>query len=148
VYLWENGSATLLPVDSFKRTPLLTYYLQRDYNGGIEPLYHMVDEPFDYSAVDGIADMPRPSKPRVEMIHRSLESGGRSSAIFEYHVPISGFVRLELLDGNGRASAVPVDGYRYAGAHMVTVDTSGMKRGQHGYRLRINEFEDRGTDDV
>ena len=34
----------------FERTPLVTYYLRRDYPGSTtsEPYYHLVDEPFDY----------------------------------------------------------------------------------------------------
>ena len=31
----------------FERTPLKTYYLQADG----EPLYHLVNEPFDYSKI-------------------------------------------------------------------------------------------------
>jgi len=50
VYAWKDGSATLAKLDDFERTPLLTYYLQRDYGGREEPRYHLCDEPFDYSA--------------------------------------------------------------------------------------------------
>ncbi len=44
VYEWENGKATPRKLTDFTRTPLKTYYLQ---NHG-EPLYHLVNEPFDY----------------------------------------------------------------------------------------------------
>jgi len=46
---WENGKAVPASLDSFKRTPLLTYYLRRNYNGREEPVYHYCDEPYDYN---------------------------------------------------------------------------------------------------
>jgi uncharacterized protein (DUF362 family) len=44
LYEWKDGSAAPRKLTDFQRTPLRTYYLQRDN----EPLYHLVDEPFDY----------------------------------------------------------------------------------------------------
>jgi len=44
VYEWENGQATPRKLTDFPRTPLKTYYLQLPG----EPLYHLVNEPFDY----------------------------------------------------------------------------------------------------
>jgi len=37
-----------MSLTDFERTPLLTYYLQRDYGGQNEPLYHLVDEYYSY----------------------------------------------------------------------------------------------------
>jgi uncharacterized protein (DUF362 family) len=50
LYLWDGGTPTLTPLTEFERTPLVTYYLRRDYAGSTtpEPYYHLVDEPFDY----------------------------------------------------------------------------------------------------
>jgi len=145
VYLWENGSATLIPVESFNRTPLLTYYLQRDYGGETEPQYHMVDEPFDYSQVDGVSGMPRPARPEVMVIHRVEEVNGKSTASIEYSTPISGFIRLELSDSRGNCLGVPVQGYRHRGTHMAAWDTSGRPKGMYSYRLRINSIDVTGT---
>jgi len=50
VFNWNDGQATAAKLDSFTRTPLVTYYLQRDYEGQTESKYHMCDEKFDYSA--------------------------------------------------------------------------------------------------
>jgi uncharacterized protein (DUF362 family) len=44
VYEWVNGAAAPRKLSDFTRTPLKTYYLQKDG----EPYLHMVDEPFDY----------------------------------------------------------------------------------------------------
>ncbi|MHB9028225.1 MAG: DUF362 domain-containing protein [Candidatus Latescibacterota bacterium] len=50
VYLWEDGKAVRTNLEKFERIPLVTYYLQRDYNGQTEPRFHLCDEPFDYAA--------------------------------------------------------------------------------------------------
>jgi len=47
VYEWIAGEAVPRQLTDFPRTPLKTYYLQKEG----EPLYHLVDEPFDYDAV-------------------------------------------------------------------------------------------------
>jgi hypothetical protein len=44
VYEWVDGRAAPRKLSDFPRTPLKTYYLRRDN----EPLYHLVNEPFDY----------------------------------------------------------------------------------------------------
>ncbi len=44
VYEWSRGRAIPRKLTDFERTPLKTYYLQTSG----EPLYHMVNEPFDY----------------------------------------------------------------------------------------------------
>ena len=50
LYEWKNGLATPVKLESLTRTPLVTPYLRRDYNGGSEPEYHLCNEPFNYSA--------------------------------------------------------------------------------------------------
>jgi hypothetical protein len=47
IYEWENGAATPRKLSDFARTPLKTYYLQMPN----EPLFHLVNEPFDYDRV-------------------------------------------------------------------------------------------------
>ena len=47
VYEWVNGEAQPRKLTDFKRTPLITYYLQKEG----EPEYHLVDDPFDYDKV-------------------------------------------------------------------------------------------------
>jgi uncharacterized protein (DUF362 family) len=44
IYEWVDGTAAPRKLTDFPRTPLKTYYLQLPG----EPLYHLVDEPFDY----------------------------------------------------------------------------------------------------
>jgi uncharacterized protein (DUF362 family) len=47
VYEWVDGKPVRRQLTDFERTPLKTYYLQRDG----EPEYHLVNEPFDYDQV-------------------------------------------------------------------------------------------------
>jgi len=48
LYEWVEGQAPVRrKLTDFERTPLKTYYLQRDG----EPLFHLVNEPFDYDKV-------------------------------------------------------------------------------------------------
>ena len=47
VYEWTDSGPVRRKLTDFPRTLLKTYYLQR----AGEPLYHMVDEPFDYDRV-------------------------------------------------------------------------------------------------
>lgn len=44
VYEWVNGEPVKRKLSEFARTPLKTYYLQKDG----EPKFHLVNEPFDY----------------------------------------------------------------------------------------------------
>jgi uncharacterized protein (DUF362 family) len=44
LFEWVGGEAVPVKLADLPRTPLKTYYLQKDG----EPLYHLVDEPFDY----------------------------------------------------------------------------------------------------
>jgi len=143
VYLWENGSATLTPVTDFTRTPLRTYYLQRDYKGQNEPRYHLCDEPFDYSLVDGISTLVPPEKPEAFVLNQSRITPSNPHAAIEYRLPVSGNVRLEIYSSNGRLLDVPVDGFRKVGAHMAVWDTGNAASGAYTYRLRINAFEKR-----
>lgn len=48
VYIWDKYSPEQTSLSNLKRFPLATSYLRRDYNGQTEPLYHLVDEPFNY----------------------------------------------------------------------------------------------------
>jgi uncharacterized protein (DUF362 family) len=50
VYRWDKNNPEGASLDDFARTPLVTTYLRRDYNGQTEARYHLVDEPFDYQS--------------------------------------------------------------------------------------------------
>ena len=144
VYLWDNGEAVLTPLEEFARTPLLTVYLRKNYDGMNEPPYHMVDEPFDYGAVDGTVKPARPERPSAFVLHHQLVNPSDPRTCIEYHLPVSGFMRLDILDSSGKTVATPTEGYRAAGIHMATWDTSNHGAGTYAYCLRINDSKTEG----
>ena len=144
-YIWENGAATLTPIEKLPRTPLLTYYLTRDYKGGKEEQYHLCNERFDYSTVEGIRPLVRPIKPEALVLSQSRTTPSNPYAPLEYRLPESGNVRLEILNTKGRVVAAPVDGPRESGFHLAALDIRKLAAGTYAYRLRANGKDTRGT---
>jgi hypothetical protein len=58
----------------------------------------------------------------------------------EYHVPVSGFVKLSIFDMLGREIAVLVNGNVQAGKHRVTFDASSFTAGVYFYRMQAGAF--------
>ena len=91
VYLWNNGRAKKVSLDTFKRTPLLTLYMRRNYDGYNEDQYHMVDEPFDYTAWrtgTPVADI----KPSIKAIGTDPGNG----IVMELNVPEESNVYVDI----------------------------------------------------
>lgn len=95
IYLWDEGRPILTRLDWFKRTPLVTYYLQRDYNGGEEPKYHLVDEPFDYTSWKHDRALPKPAV-------AALGNDSRGRVAIEVRAPKPGDACMDILDRHGR----------------------------------------------
>jgi uncharacterized protein (DUF362 family) len=51
VYRWDKDQPEQTSLSNFERTPLVTPYLCRNYNGQTEAEYHLVDEPFEYQSI-------------------------------------------------------------------------------------------------
>jgi uncharacterized protein (DUF362 family) len=96
VYLWENGKARLVKLDTIKRTPLLTYYLRRNNNGQNEGKYHMCDEPFNYSAWKS-GKISRIEFPSI----RALGTDPNNQVVMEVSVPEKGDVYVDILNRHG-----------------------------------------------
>lgn len=96
VYLWKDGKATLAKLVDFKRTPLVTYYQQRDWGGQNEPEFHLCDEPFDYSAWKNGAKLSEctPS-------FRNLGTDNEGRMVSELTVPKKDDVYIDVLDKRG-----------------------------------------------
>ncbi len=140
VYEWTaDGTATRTPLTSFDRTPLKTYYLQRNYNGGTEPKFHLCDETFDYPVEPplGIDDS---AKPKSFVLHQNKPNPFNPSTSIEYSLHRGGNVRLEVYNSSGQVVDVLVDGYRPAGAHLAVWNTSGKASGVYFYRFRSGGF--------
>ena len=136
VYLWkEDGTAALMPLDNFQRTPLITRYLPREN----EPYYHMLDEPFDYSTIK-TERAALPQQPDVSLLNMKRSNSGSQCIPIEYAVPQNGYARLELLNEKNRLLDVLVDGYHQRGYHMAVWDNTACNNGTYYYRLRFRDF--------
>ncbi|HUT62375.1 MAG TPA: DUF362 domain-containing protein [Anaerolineae bacterium] len=96
VYMWKDSQATLTKLDKLTRTPLVTYYLQRDYNGQNEPRFHLCDEPFNYSAWKtgkAVSDCT----PSIKELGRDANN----NVVMELSHPERENVYVEVLDRNG-----------------------------------------------
>jgi len=141
VYEWMNGRAVRRPLASFRRTPLRSSYLRRDYNGKNEPLFHLCDEPFDYSAVDEREPVV-PSRPGSTVLNQGYPASHYPQVAIEYAVPETGKVIVEILDGNGKNLEVLVNSIDEAGYHMAAWSTDGYESGRYAYRFRFNDFHE------
>ncbi len=139
VYEWKaDGTAALTPLTSFARTPLLTYYLQRNYNGGTEAKYHLCDEPFNYPVES--TDVAEDSRPSSFVLHQNRPNPFNPTTTIEYSIPRSGHARLEVYNSSGQLVDVLVDGHMAAGSHMAAWNTTGKASGTYFYRFRYGGF--------
>ena len=97
VYLWKNGKAKKVKLESINRTPLLTQYLRRNNDGQDEDKYHMCDEPFDYSSWKTVGKVIRSDAPSI----RALGTDSNDKVVMEVSVPEKGDVYVDILNRHG-----------------------------------------------
>jgi hypothetical protein len=141
VYIWDNGTATLTPLENLTRTPLLTYYLTRNYNGQTEGIYHLCNEPFDYPPETPVS-VAENAKPEAFVLAQNKPNPFNPSTSIEYSLPKSGYARLEVYNTAGQLVDVLVDGLKPAGSHMAVWNTSGRASGTYFYRFRFGGFSE------
>ncbi|MCE5249389.1 DUF362 domain-containing protein [bacterium] len=140
VYEWTpDGSAKLTPLTDFERTPLLTYYIQRDYNGQTEPQWHLVNEPYDYGT---ITDVKTPGKPEVFILGQNYPNPFNPNTSIEFVLPSNGYARLEIYNTSGQLVDVLANGYYQAGSHMSVWNTGNYSSGTYFYRLLFGGFSE------
>lgn len=141
VYEWKSdGSATLTPLASFARTPLKTYYLQRNYSGQTEPYWHLVNEPYDYPAEPPVGVEEQKAEPRALVLHQNHPNPFNPLTTIEYSLPHGGNVRLEVYNAAGQLVDVLAEGYRPAGSHLAVFDARGRASGTYFYRFRSGDY--------
>jgi uncharacterized protein (DUF362 family) len=133
VYDWTAGGPVLTPLDTFTRTPLLTYYLQKDYSGGTEPYWHLVNEEYDYSVTE-VAGGPA-AVPEALVLCQNYPNPFNASTIFQFTIPRSGRVRLDVHNALGESVGVAAEGMYMAGTHMATWTRNDLPTGFYVYRL-------------
>jgi uncharacterized protein (DUF362 family) len=133
VFEWFNdGSATETLLDTFERTPLKTYYLQRDYDGQNEDYWHLVDEAYEYSATNVAAKNPvTPSNFEVQQNYPNPFNGGTS---IEYILPKAGHVQVEIYNAGGQRVEILKRGLQSQGRHNISWRPQNMPTGVYMYR--------------
>ena len=96
VYLWNNGRAKLVKLNTLKRTPLLTNYLRKNADGQNEDKYHLCDEPFDYTSWKKGA-LNRSETPSIQ----ALGTDSSDKVVMEVAVPEKGDVFVDILNRHG-----------------------------------------------
>lgn len=141
VYEWKpDGTATRTPLADFARTPLKTYYLQRNYAGQTEPYWHLVNEPFDYTTR---VEQPRVSdKPKTLVLLQNYPNPFNPSTAIEYILPQNGLARLEIYNIRGEIVEVLVNRYCQSGAHVAVWKANHHPSGTYFYRLRFGAFSE------
>ena len=141
VYHWENGQAVRKPLTWFTRIPLKTYYMQRNYNGGNEPFWHLVNEPFNYRSVN--QEKPSyPLMPGTRVLTHGFQTASSPLLAIEYSIPHEGNVMLEILNDKGETPVVLVNAVRDRGWHMASWNTSTYDSGNYAYRFRFNDYSE------
>ncbi|KPL23258.1 MAG: hypothetical protein AMS23_06870 [Bacteroides sp. SM1_62] len=118
VYLWKDGKAKKVKLDSLKRTPLLTGYLRKNNDGHDEDKYHLCDEPFDYSSWKTSGKVVRHDEPSI----RALGTDANDKVVMEVSVPEKGDVYVDILNRHGELVwRMEADGLE-PGKHQVVWD--------------------------
>jgi len=137
VYEWKNGAAVMTPLTEFPKTELLTYYLQRNWDGQTEPYWHLVNEPFDYGTVK-VEEPYLSDRPEAFVLSQNRPNPFNPDTAIEYTIPESGNARLEIYNAGGQLIDVLVDGFRVKGAHMATWRSQHQSTGVYFYRFTFN----------
>ncbi len=136
VYEWNPVSgATYRHLSAFERYPLKTMYLQKDYNGFSEDRWHMVDEPFDYTAYGD----PGTGMPTNKF---NLGVNYPNPVSHRTHIPFQlvegAHVRMEIVDMAGAVRDVLMDNYMPAGSHLATWECNNHPAGLYLIQMRAS----------
>ena len=171
VYLWEEGAPVLTPLTDFERTPLMTYYLQRNYAGDNEPWMHLTDEPYDYPTESSVgvghdihpkADVwgqrknpvdenygstisvnrGRASQPKSYVLGQNFPNPFNPTTFIEYYLPKDGYVKMEVYNSSGQVVDVLVDGLQRRGVHVTSWNAQRKASGVYFYRFRTDGFQE------
>lgn len=96
LYLWKDGQAKKINLNTLKRTPLLTSYLRRNNSGFNEDKFHLCNEPFDYSSWK----TGKVSKNEVPSI-KAIGTDSNDRVVMEVSVPEKGDIYVDILNREG-----------------------------------------------
>ncbi|HEY6953176.1 MAG TPA: T9SS type A sorting domain-containing protein, partial [Bacteroidota bacterium] len=136
LYEWKlDGSATVAALDDFARTPIRTLYLRK----AGEEQYHMVNEPYDYSATSVVAGRPQ-TNPDVFALSQNFPNPFNPSTTIQYYLPKPGHATIELFNILGERLETLVDAAMAAGDHVVVWNGRSLPSGTYFVRLSYDGF--------
>ncbi len=139
VYEWIDGAAVRRPLTGFTRTPLRTSYLHQYHKK--EALWHLCDEPFDYSRVNE-KKLSIPPRPTTRVLNQHYPNTSNPQLAIEYSIPEAGWVLVEILDEEGNNLEVISNAVSDSGYHMAAWNTTKYESGKYKYRLRYNDYNE------
>ena len=128
-------------LETFARTPLMTYYLRHDYGGQDEPHWHMVDEPFDYPPLPTVVTGSPQAVPESFILGQNHPNPFNASTLIEYRLPQAGPARIEIFNSRGQLVEVLVDRWHAVGSHTVAWDAGQRATGTYFYRFLTEGFQ-------
>ena len=138
VYEWQDGTAARRPLTAFTRTPLRSFYL---HQRGKEPLWHLCNQPFDYSKVSE-KKLNIPAKPTMRVLNQHYPNANNPQVAIEFSVPGRGWVLVEVLDSSGNNLEVISSAICEAGYHMAAWNTAKYASGSYKYRVRYDGYSE------
>ncbi|HJP29110.1 MAG TPA: DUF362 domain-containing protein [Candidatus Latescibacteria bacterium] len=141
VYAWESGQPQRRELSTFERTPLMTYYLNRDYDGQDESHWHMVDEPFEYPVATAVVSDLQ-ATPQSHVLAQNYPNPFNASTLIEYRLPQATHARIEIFNGQGQLVEVLKDGWHAGGSHVVSWDSGRRATGTYFYRFSTSGFNE------
>ena len=140
LYEWDpETGATPTSLDKIQRTPLLTCYLRRDYNGQTEDLWHLCDEPYDYK--DNAISLHRhKSKPSLSLLNQNYPNPFNSFTDISFSIPKDGYVRIEIYDARGNLVGIPINKKMQAGSYLIRWDSKNLPSGIYLYRMLFGGY--------
>jgi len=127
LYEWDKDEgAKRAELNSFKRYPLKTNYLRRDYNGGNEPYWHMVNESYEYGTINN---------EMLFTLEQNFPNPVRTTTRIIFVIPSGGHVRAEVLNSKGMLAEVLTDRQLNAGTHSISWNAVNYPSGMYFCRI-------------
>ncbi|MDZ7314737.1 MAG: DUF362 domain-containing protein [candidate division KSB1 bacterium] len=135
LYEWfEDGKVEVKSLTSLERTPLVTYYLRRDYNGQSEPLWHLVNEPYDYSKS---AVTQNEKRPAAFALSPAFPNPFNSNTSLVASLPHTGHFDAKVYNLSGQLIDILVDG-RLEGQHVIRWNADDKPSGIYFLKASFN----------
>lgn len=135
LYEWDATSGpAAAALSDFQRFDLVTYYLQKDYNGGTEPKWHLVNEPYDYgnTAINDVSNTANEFYMK-DVFPNPIQNTGT----IRFYVPRHGNVAIEIMNANGQVVEVLYNRQIGRGNYTVNLNSANYTSGLYIARMQF-----------